>query len=57
VRSETIAAAWELFTPVIDLWQNAPQDCPLLIYPAGSDGPDAADALMAADGRTWKKMV
>ena len=56
VRSETIAASWELFTPVLDVWRNAPQDCPLHVYPAGSDGPTAADALMAADGRAWRPM-
>ena len=56
VRSETIAASWELFMPVLELWQHLPQDCPLHTYPAGSDGPDASDALMARDGRAWIKM-
>ena len=56
VRSETIAAAWELFTPVLDLWQTSPQDSPLHVYPAGSEGPAAAEALIARDGRAWHKI-
>ena len=56
VRSETIAAAWELFTPVLDLWRSAPQDCPLHLYPAGSEGPEAARALIGADGRAWRRL-
>ncbi len=53
VRSETIQSAWELFTPVLELWRDTPETCPLSAYPAGSGGPAAADALLAADGREW----
>ena len=53
VRSETIAAAWELFTPVLDLWRESPEACPLHSYSAGSFGPDVADDLIGRDGRAW----
>jgi len=53
VRSETIAAAWELFAPVLDLWRSDPEACPLRSYPAGSRGPDVADELLERDGRAW----
>jgi len=53
VRNETIAAAWRLFTPVLQTWLDTPDACPLQPYPAGSDGPDAASDLLARDGRAW----
>ena len=53
VRSETIHTAWELFTPVLDLWRDCPDRMPLHTYEAGSTGPSAADKLMATDGRKW----
>ncbi len=57
VRSETIAASWQLFTPALDAWREAPADCPLHAYPAGSDGPSAANDLMARDGRAWRPLA
>lgn len=53
VRNETIAAAWRLFTPVLEAWRDQPELCPLHAYPAGSDGPTAADTLIVRDGREW----
>lgn len=53
VRHETIAAAWELFTPVLDVWRRDPGQCPLYPYAAGSNGPVAAHELLARDGRSW----
>jgi len=57
VRSDSIAASWELFTPVLELWQRTPEACPLHRYPAGSCGPEAADALIARDGRAWQPLA
>lgn len=57
VRSETIAASWQLFTPVLDVWRDSPEACPLHTYPAGSDGPSAAADLLARDGRAWRTVV
>jgi glucose-6-phosphate 1-dehydrogenase len=56
VRGDIIDASWQLFTPVLDAWRNAPETCPLHAYPAGSDGPAAADELLARDGRSWHQM-
>ena len=53
VRSPSIRTAWELFTPVLDLWRDRPDQAPLHTYEAGAAGPVAADELLAADGRTW----
>jgi glucose-6-phosphate 1-dehydrogenase len=57
VRSDTIAASWALFAPVLDLWRNAPEAAPLHVYPAGTNGPSAADDLLARDGRAWRPLA
>jgi glucose-6-phosphate 1-dehydrogenase len=57
VRSDTIAASWQLFTPVLDAWRDSPDLCPLHPYPAGSEGPSAANDLLARDGRAWRPLA
>jgi glucose-6-phosphate 1-dehydrogenase len=52
MRDDQIDAAWSIVEPVLDAWQAAPP-ASLPLYPAGSWGPSAADALPAQDGRTW----
>ena len=56
VRNETITAAWQLFTPVLDAWRDPAGRCPLHAYAAGSDGPAAAAELLARDGRAWRPL-
>ena len=52
MRSDQVQAAWELLMPIIDAWQaNPAADFPN--YAAGSWGPEAAEHLLAHDGRTW----
>ena len=52
MRSDQVQAAWELLMPVIDNWQvNPAPDFPN--YVAGSWGPEAAEQLLARDGRNW----
>ncbi|MET0288727.1 MAG: glucose-6-phosphate dehydrogenase, partial [Pseudoxanthomonas sp.] len=52
-----VDAAWRIVQPVLDAWAaQPPSDFPN--YPAGSDGPGAADALLALDeGRTWRALT
>ena len=53
-RADAIEAAWAAVQPVLDVWSHGrerPQ-----IYKAGSDGPQAADALLARDGRSWHSL-
>ncbi len=50
-RADAIEAAWAAVQPILDLWSRGrgrPQ-----LYEAGSSGPEAADALLARDGRAW----
>ena len=54
-RADNIEAGWRAAQPLIDLWaSSAPKDFPN--YAAGSDGPAAADELLARDGRTWRPL-
>ncbi|MBN2085816.1 MAG: glucose-6-phosphate dehydrogenase [Anaerolineales bacterium] len=52
-RSDSIELCWRLIDPVIAGWERADAP-PLLGYPRGGWGPDAADELPARDGRAWR---
>ncbi len=55
MRADQIEAAWATVMPVIDAWEAAPAvDFPN--YPAGSWGPEAAEALIARDGHSWSSL-
>ena len=49
---DEIESAWNAVQPVLDYWQDNPQD-DLPNYNAGTWGPSAADIMMARDGRYW----
>lgn len=52
-RQDGVEAMWGVVDPIIQAWEENPApDFPN--YPAGSWGPDAADALISRDGRTWR---
>jgi len=51
-RSDEVEAAWSFLTPILQ-GCAAPSVKKLPQYPAGSWGPQQADALMAADNRRW----
>jgi glucose-6-phosphate 1-dehydrogenase len=52
-RSDGIEAAWRVIDPILQVWQTdaAP---PLARYAPGSWGPEAANELLARDGRKWR---
>ena len=53
IRIDAVTDAWRVVDPVIQAWQNeggAPH-----LYASGSWGPDAADDLLARDGRRWRR--
>jgi len=53
-RRDEVEAAWEHCTPVLDVWrEHPPLDHPN--YEAGTWGPEAAVALLARDGRRWRR--
>lgn len=52
VRADLERAAWLAVTPVLEFWEaNPPTDFPN--YSAGTWGPEAADELLARDGKKW----
>ncbi len=54
-RADEVEKAWGVVTPIIEAWaDDAPPDFPN--YAAGSWGPDAADELLARDGRRWRRI-
>ncbi len=52
MRADEIERAWEIIDPVVAASER-PDGLPLEEYAVGSDGPAAAAALLAADGREW----
>jgi glucose-6-phosphate 1-dehydrogenase len=53
-RADAIEASWAAVQAILDAWsrdQGQPQS-----YKAGSSGPEAADALLARDGRAWHSL-
>ncbi len=49
-RADAIEAGWAAVQPFLDLWAGEGAPDP---YPAGSMGPEAADALLKRDGHDW----
>ena len=55
-RRDEVEEAWAFIDIIENAWsqkKNAPE---LYFYPAGSWGPDAADDLLARDGRAWRRL-
>src|SRR5947208_1276770 len=55
-RADNIEAGWAAVQPILDLWGNNPPSS-FPNYTAGSDGPAAADELLARDGRAWRPLA
>jgi glucose-6-phosphate 1-dehydrogenase len=53
-RADNIEAGWKGVQPMLDAWAKGKGE--VHTYPAGSNGPDAADELLARDGRVWRKI-
>jgi glucose-6-phosphate 1-dehydrogenase len=52
-RRQEVELSWEVLDPVEQFWaEHGKPDQ----YPAGSTGPASADALMAMDGRAWRRL-
>jgi glucose-6-phosphate 1-dehydrogenase len=53
-RADSVEAGWQAVQPFLDAWKKAGAKG-LQTYPAGSEGPEAADELLRRDGRNWRK--
>jgi glucose-6-phosphate 1-dehydrogenase len=54
-RADEVEEAWGIVTPILDAWADGPAP-PFPNYEAGTWGPPEADALMARDGRRWRRI-
>lgn len=52
-RGDALELAWEFVQPILDYWKNN-AEAPLFGYPAGSWGPEGADALIEGGCLTWR---
>jgi glucose-6-phosphate 1-dehydrogenase len=52
-RHQEVELSWMVLDPIEEFWaeHGKPEQ-----YPAGSVGPPSADALMARDGRAWRRL-
>ena len=55
-RADEVEMAWGLIDPIAQAWESD-QTPPLAVYEQGAWGPSEADALLAADGRSWLDAV
>jgi glucose-6-phosphate 1-dehydrogenase len=55
-RRDEVEEAWAFIDPIEEAWHAKKDPPPLYFYPAGSWGPEEADALLARDGRTWRRL-
>jgi glucose-6-phosphate 1-dehydrogenase len=52
-RRDEVEQQWAFVDPILAGWHQGKQD--LAPYAAGTWGPDPADALIARDGRSWRR--
>ena len=53
IRSDQIEEAWRIVDPLVAAWEDPAASSPVHVYDPGSQGPPAADELLAQDGRSW----
>lgn len=54
-RADEVETAWSHITPIIEGWQAA-EEKGVDTYEAGSWGPKSAEAMIARDGRAWRRL-
>jgi glucose-6-phosphate 1-dehydrogenase len=52
---DAVETAWALYTPLLEVWGNKKTET-FPNYSAGSGGPYCGDALLAKDGRKWRRL-
>ena len=50
--NEEVELSWQILDPVLEYWASGGRPDP---YPAGTWGPESADAMMARTGRVWRR--
>lgn len=54
-RADGVEMSWRFITPILEAYADRPGAEPYA-YPAGSEGPVAADTLIARDGHAWRPL-
>jgi glucose-6-phosphate 1-dehydrogenase len=59
-RHEEVELSWQILDPVLDYWarqdeRGAKGKVPVEQYESGAWGPASADAMLARDGRVWRR--
>jgi glucose-6-phosphate 1-dehydrogenase len=54
-RWDAVERAWEEVMPILERWTETIDES-FPNYPAGTQGPQSADRLLAMDGREWRKI-
>jgi glucose-6-phosphate 1-dehydrogenase len=52
IRADEAETAWSILAPVMESWSRVGE---VAFYSAGRWGPEEADALLARDGRSWRR--
>jgi glucose-6-phosphate 1-dehydrogenase len=52
MRSDQVECSWSAIMPILNAWENTPP-VEFPNYQAGTMGPEAAEVLIAQDGRSW----
>ena len=55
-RNDEVEHAWRYIDIIEQAWHGSTDQPPMCDYPAGSWGPHAADELLAADNRKWRRI-
>lgn len=53
VRSDESELSWRFLQPVLDRWATTSGKSKIALYPAGSDGPEAAQGMLARNDNEW----
>jgi glucose-6-phosphate 1-dehydrogenase len=51
-RHREVELSWQILDPVLEAWARKGEPDP---YPAGTWGPESADAMLRRDGRVWRR--
>jgi glucose-6-phosphate 1-dehydrogenase len=54
-RADEVEQAWSIVDPIIETWAEEPSPA-FPSYEAGTWGPEAADDLLAREGRRWRRI-
>jgi glucose-6-phosphate 1-dehydrogenase len=57
VRSDESELSWRFLQPVLDKWASSSGKSKIALHPAGTDGPEAAQALLGRNDHVWVGLV